>query len=208
MQDHARVVIIGAGIAGASVAFHLAKYGWSDIVVVDKGPMFETGGSTSHAPGLVFQVNFSKMMSVFARETVELFNNLNPPDGKPLWYGVGGLEVAWTPERFDDLKRKVGAGRAWGVETYLLGPDETREKLPLLSDKIYGAMYTPGDGNARAWMLAGEMGRCAQETGSATFYGDTTVKGIDVIDGRVTAVRTSERDDQDRSRRLRCRDMG
>ena len=75
MQDHARVVIIGAGIAGASVAYHLAKYGWSDIVVVDKGPMFETGGSTSHAPGLVFQVNFSKMMSVFARETVELYDS-------------------------------------------------------------------------------------------------------------------------------------
>ena len=191
MQDHARVVIIGAGIAGASVAYHLAKYGWSDIVVVDKGPMFETGGSTSHAPGLVFQVNFSKMMSVFARETVELFNSLNPTEGEPLWFGVGGLEVAWTPERFDDLKRKVGAGRAWGVETYLLGPDETREKVPLISDKIYGAMYTPGDGNARAWMLAGEMGRRAQETGRATFYGDTSVSGIDVTDGRVTAVRTS-----------------
>ena len=191
MQDHARVVVIGAGIAGASVAYHLAKLGWSDIVVVDKGPMFETGGSTSHAPGLVFQVNFSKMMSVLARETVELFESLNPAEGEPLWYGVGGLEVAWTPERFEDLKRKVGAGRAWGVETYLLGPDETREKVPLLSEKIYGAMYTPGDGNARAWNLAAEMGRRAQETGSATFYGDTTVKGIDVVDGRVTAVRTS-----------------
>ena len=86
MQDHARVVVIGAGIAGASVAYHLAKLGWSDIVVVDKGPMFETGGSTTHAPGLVFQVNFSKMMSVFARETVELFESLNPTGGEPLWY--------------------------------------------------------------------------------------------------------------------------
>ena len=191
MRDYARVVIIGAGIAGASVAYHLAKYGWSDIVVVDKGPMFETGGSTSHAPGLVFQVNFSKMMSVFAKETVQIYDDLNPTDGEELWSGVGGLEVAWTPERFDDLKRKVGAGRVWGVETYLLGPDETREKVPLISDKIYGAMYTPGDGVARAWMLAAEMGRRAQETGSAAFHGDTTVTGIDVVDGRVTAVRTS-----------------
>jgi hypothetical protein len=74
----------------------------------------------------VFQVNFDKMMSVFAKETTQIYDDLNPPDGEQLWFGVGGLEIAWTPERFEDIKRKVGAGRAWGVETCLLGPDETR----------------------------------------------------------------------------------
>ena len=191
MQNRARVVIIGAGIAGASVAYHLARRGWKDIVVVDKGPLFKTGGSTSHAPGLVFQVNFSRMMSVLARETARIYGALNPPAGKPLWSAVGGLEVAWTPERFEDLKRKVGAGRAWEVETYLLGPGETREKVPLLSEAIVGAMYTPGDGVARAWKLAAEMGRRARDCGAAVFYGDTAVTGIEVANGRVTGVRTS-----------------
>ena len=123
MRDQAKVVIIGAGIAGTSVAYHLSQLGWKDIVVA---PLFETGGSTSHAPGLVFQVNFDKMMSVFAKETTQIYDDLNPPDGEQLWFGVGGPEIAWTPERFEDIKRKVGAGRAWGVETCLLGPDETR----------------------------------------------------------------------------------
>ena len=191
MQSRGRVVIIGAGIAGASVAYHLAQRGWKDIVVVDRGPLYKTGGSTSHAPGLVFQVNFSRMMSVFARETTRIYGSLNPSGGERLWSAVGGLEVAWTPERYEDLKRKVGAGRAWGLETCLLGPAETRGMVPLLSEAILGAMYTPGDGVARAWKLAAEMGRRAEECGAATFHGNTTVTAIDVVKGRVNAVRTS-----------------
>lgn len=194
MQNRARVVVIGAGIVGTSVAYHLTQLGWKDIVVVDKGPIFETGGSTSHAPGLVFQVNFGKMMSVFAKETTQIYDGLNPPDGEQLWFGVGGLEVAWTPERFDDLKRKVGAGKAWGVETYLLGGDETRKHVPLLSEKIYGAMYSPDDGIGRAWRLAGVMGQRAQDSGGATFYGKTAVTGINIVNERVTGVTTSNGD--------------
>ena len=114
MQNHAQVVIIGAGIAGTSVAYHLGQLGWRDIVVLEKGPLFKTGGSTTHAPGLVFQVNVSRMMSIFARETVQLYQRLSPSDGEPLWFGIGGMEVATTPERFEELKRKVGAGRALG----------------------------------------------------------------------------------------------
>lgn len=188
MQNHARVVIIGAGIAGTSVAYHLGQLGWKDIVVLEKGPLFKTGGSTSHAPGLVFQVNISRMMSVFARETTQLYQRLSPPDGEPLWFEVGGLEVATTPERFDELKRKVGAGRAWGIDTGLLGPDEAREKSPLLTDSIYGALYTPSDGIARAWQLAEAMAE--QASGAVRFYGNTTVTGIEVVGGRVNAVQT------------------
>ena len=69
LPKHARAVIIGAGIAGCSVAYHLSKLGWREIVVVDQGPLFETGGSTSHAPGLVFQINASKTMTEFARHS-------------------------------------------------------------------------------------------------------------------------------------------
>ena len=76
MQDRARVVVVGAGIVGCSVAYHLVQLGWREIVVLEQGPLFKTGGSTSHAPGMVFQVNFSKVMSEFAKYTAELFSSL------------------------------------------------------------------------------------------------------------------------------------
>ena len=96
LPKQARAVVIGAGIAGCSVAYHLAELGWRDIVVVDQGPLFETGGSTSHAPGLVFQVNPSKAMASFARYTVELWKSMKLY-GERCANPVGSLEVAWTP---------------------------------------------------------------------------------------------------------------
>src|SRR5690349_21653157 len=98
MQTHARLVIVGAGIVGCSAAYHLAKHGWRDIVVIDQGPLPQTGGSTSHAPGLVFQANASKAMCELAQYTVGLYSELEL-EGQPCFYGVGSLEVAYTPER-------------------------------------------------------------------------------------------------------------
>ena len=107
LPNHARAVIIGAGIAGCSLAYHLSKLGWREIVVVDQGPLFETGGSTSHAPGLVFQVNASKTMTGFARRTVELWTSMQL-DGQPCAKTVGSLEVAWTPEPKARLRPRLG----------------------------------------------------------------------------------------------------
>ena len=76
LPSQAQTVIIGAGIAGCSVAYHLAQLGWKDVVVIDQGPLFETGGSTSHAPGLVYQINPSQTMASFARYTVDLWSEL------------------------------------------------------------------------------------------------------------------------------------
>ena len=166
LPAHGRVTIIGAGIAGCSVAYHLSELGWSDVVVIDQGPLFETGGSTSHAPGLVFVVNFSKAMTRFAHYTTELYDRLRL-NGARVWNGVGGLEVAWTPQRLVDLKRKVSAGRAWGVETHLLGADEARARLPLLSERIHGAMYTPADGVRRAARGRRGDGGAGRRTGRA-----------------------------------------
>src|SRR3954454_24258667 len=93
LPSTAGVVIVGAGVAGASVAHHLRGLGHTDAVILDQGPLWETGGSTSHAPGLVFQHNPSRTMARFARETVELFTSLG------CFHGVGGLEVAATEAR-------------------------------------------------------------------------------------------------------------
>src|SRR3954452_4845137 len=93
----ARAVIVGAGIVGASVAYHLTREGWTDLVIVDQGALWETGGSTSHAPGLVFQLNLSHTMTHLARGTVELLTALEL-DGLPCYHPVGGIEVAATEE--------------------------------------------------------------------------------------------------------------
>ena len=108
MRDRAETVIVGAGIVGTSAAYHLAELGVTDVLVLDQGPLFETGGSTSHAPGLVFQTNGSRLMCRVAQDTVALYSSL---DGEPCWYGVGGIEVATTSERMQELKRRLG----WAV---------------------------------------------------------------------------------------------
>ncbi len=187
--EQARLVVIGAGIAGCSAVYHLAQLGWRDIVVLDQGPLFETGGSTSHAPGGVFQTNYSRMMTGFARYTVELYRALDL-DGEPCFHSVGGLEVAATPERWHDLKRKAGAAKSWGVEAELITPAEAGRLVPILDEtRIHGAYHVPGDGIARAVRAAEAMARESAE--AATFVGRTEVAGIEVEDGRVRAVLTS-----------------
>jgi glycine cleavage system aminomethyltransferase T/glycine/D-amino acid oxidase-like deaminating enzyme len=190
VEDRAGVVVIGAGIVGCSAAAHLTGLGWRDVVVLDQGPLFEAGGSTSHAPGLVFQTNPSKTMTQLASYGVERYSEL-VSDGKPCFYQVGSIEVATTPERWKDLKRKQGIATAWGLESGLLSPAECAEKSPLLDPgEILGGFYVPSDGLAKGVRVSEAMAREAQSRG-AKFYGETEVTGIEVRDGRVRAVETS-----------------
>ena len=192
LPRHARTVVVGAGIVGCSVAYHLAELGWGDVVVVDQGPLFETGGSTSHAPGLVFQVNPSRTMTGFASYTVDLWSRLEL-EGAPCAKAVGSMEVAWTPERLEDLKRKVGLGLSWGVEAHLLGPAETRSLFPMLSERVLGAMHVPSDIQTKATRPAEAMAREAERKG-ATFHGNVKVTGFGIETGRVTRVHTTRGD--------------
>ncbi|MGB3352735.1 MAG: FAD-dependent oxidoreductase [Mycobacterium sp.] len=186
-----RVVVIGAGIVGTSLADELTARGWTDVTVVDRGPLFATGGSTSHAPGLVFQTNPSKTMTSFAKYTVEKFGALRHPDGWA-FNAVGGLEVATTPERWADLHRKAGWAQAWGIEGNLVTPAECVAMHPLIDrDRILGGFHTPADGLAKALRAAEAQGRRAEARG-ATLRPHTEVLGI-VDDGtRVTGVRTAD----------------
>jgi glycine cleavage system aminomethyltransferase T/glycine/D-amino acid oxidase-like deaminating enzyme len=194
MRDRAQTVVVGAGIVGTSAAYHLAELGVTDVLVIDQGPLFETGGSTSHAPGLVFQTNGSRTMCRIAQDTVALYATLDE-DGEPGWYGVGGIEVATTPERMRELKRRQGFAHSYGLEgTELLTPAETAEKIPLLDPSaILGAYHVPSDGIAKGIRLAAALARKAQAKGVA-FEGGVTVTGFEVHDGRVTAVRTDRGD--------------
>jgi glycine cleavage system aminomethyltransferase T/glycine/D-amino acid oxidase-like deaminating enzyme len=190
MRDRAQVVIIGAGIVGASTAYHLARSGCTDVLVLDQGPLFETGGSTSHAPGGVFQVNYSKTMTEFARYTTLLYSGLES-GGKPAWYPVGSLEVAWSEARLIDLKRKLGAARSWGVAADLLPPQDAHDVLPLLSDRILGALHVPQDGIARAVRAVEAMAKDSKSRG-VEFEGNVRVTGFEIVDGRVRGLHTSQ----------------
>lgn len=188
MRETASVVIVGAGIVGCAAAHFLSQLGWRDMVVVEQGPLFAAGGSTSHAPGIIFQTNSSKTMTKFAQETVTLYGSLQH-EGNPCWFGVGSLEVATTPRRWADLHRKLGWAKSWGTEASLLTPAEAKEHLGMLNaEAILGAYYVPSDGVARAVWAAEELARSA--TG-AEFHSRTKVTGIAVERGRVIGVQTT-----------------
>jgi glycine cleavage system aminomethyltransferase T/glycine/D-amino acid oxidase-like deaminating enzyme len=186
-----RVVIIGAGIVGTSLADELTARGWTDVTVVDRGPLFSTGGSTSHAPGLVFATNPSKTMSTFARYTIEKFSGLEHPDGW-CFNPVGGLEVATTPERWADLHRKAGWAQAWGIEGHVVSAQECVDMHPLLdADRLLGGFHTPADGLAKAVRAAEAQAWRAQGRG-ARFMPHTDVVGVVEKGGRVTGVQTAD----------------
>ena len=190
MRDRARTVIVGAGIVGTSAAYHLTQLGETDVLVIDQGPLFETGGSTSHAPGLVFQINGSRAMCKIAQETVRLYNELDL-DGEPCFHPVGGVEIATTPERLEELKRRLGYARSFGLAgVELLSPAETVELEPLLDPStILGSLHIPSDGIAKAIRAATAFARAAEARG-AEFAGGVKVTGFDIDEGRVRAVQT------------------
>ncbi len=191
MSTSPRVVIIGAGIVGANLADELSTRGWTNITVVEQGPLALAGGSTSHAPGLVFQTNASKAMTQFASYTVDKLLSLSE-SGVSCFNQVGGLEVATTPERLEDLKRKLGYAASWGVEGRLIDPDECAKHYPLLDqEKVLGGLYVPSDGLASAARAVGLLIAKASAAG-VTFRGSTPVTGIEQAGGKVTGVETPD----------------
>lgn len=191
MSTTPRVVIIGAGIVGANLADELTARGWDRVTVVDQGPLPLTGGSTSHAPGLVFQTNSAKTMTEFARYTVAKFMSLDV-DGAWCFNQVGGLEVATTPERLAELHRRQGWGTSWGIEAAVLSPEECVRLHPLVDpDRILGGLHVPTDGLAKASRAVVALARRAGARG-ARFQGSTRVVGIEQAGGQVTGIRTQD----------------
>ncbi len=191
MANGPRVVIIGAGIVGCALVDELTERGWTDVTVLEQGPLFAAGGSTSHAPGLVFQTNGSKTMAEFARYTVEKYSGLTL-DGQWCFRQVGGLEVALTPERLSELQRRHGFATSWGIAGRLLDPEETVRAWPLLDpDVVLGGYLVPTDGLAKAVRASEAQARRAIERG-ATVLGGQTVTSIRTEHGHVAAVITDQ----------------
>jgi len=193
MGTSPRVVLIGAGIVGCALADELSARGWTDVTVLEQGPLFATGGSTSHAPGLVFQTNGSKTMTEFATYTVDKFSGLEL-DGLPCFLQVGGLEVATTTERLAELKRRQGFAAASGVEGRLLTPAECVAVHPLLDEsKVLGGYLVPTDGIAKALRACEAMARAATARG-VRFLERHEVVDVITDGGRVTGVVTDQGD--------------
>lgn len=184
-----RTVIIGAGVVGAALADELSALGWSDITVLDQGDLPATGGSTSHAPGLVFQASGSKVLTELATYTVEKFVDLQH-EGESCFLQVGGLEVATTPERLAELHRRHGWLTSWGVEAEVVGPERCVELHPLVDrELVLGGLWCPTDGLAKAvWAVDAQIERARAR--GVVFHGRHEVTDITVEDGRVTSVVT------------------
>src|ERR1700694_5879469 len=130
LPERARVVVVGAGIVGNSMAYHLAKQGWRDIVLIEKGPLPNPGGSTGHASNFIFLTDHSKEMAAFTIDSVRQYKELG------VFTQSGGIEVARTPERMEEFKRRMASAKAWGIDAELVSPAEVKRLVPYINEKV------------------------------------------------------------------------
>ena len=179
-----RIVVIGGGIAGVSCAYHLAKAGERDVVLVEKGEL--TSGSTHHAAGLVTQFNPSPTMMRFRRYSVRLYEELG------VFERVGSLRIASSHDSLLELRRGVSRAHAIGLDAELVGPEEARTHLPAITDReLYGAVWMPGDGAVDPHIATYALAAAARELGVEIRI-HTLVTGIAVRDGAVRGVATQD----------------
>ncbi|MBB5502980.1 FAD-dependent oxidoreductase [Paraburkholderia sp. MM5384-R2] len=179
IPSHARVVIIGGGIVGCSVAWHLTKLGWTDIVLLEQG--YLSCGTTWHAAGLVGQLRAQESMTKLIRYSTKLYAELEAETGLATgWKQCGSLSVARTAERMTQLKRTAAVARAYGVACEVIGPREAGELWPVMrTDDLLGAVWLPGDGKANPTDLTQSLARGAR------------IRGARIVENvRITAVQT------------------
>src|SRR5262250_1757573 len=189
----ASAVIIGAGIVGNSLVHHLARLGWRDLVLVDKGPMPNPGGSTGHASNFVFPIEYSKMMFELTEDSTAQYKELG------VFTQSGGIEVARTPERMIELRRRCSQARAWGIPAELVTPGEVAKLVPYLDESvILGGAHFPTVGVVDSLRAGTLMREEAQRSGALRVLAGTEVLGIDTAEGgsvpAVRAVRTTAGD--------------
>ena len=194
-QGRASAVIVGAGIVGNSVACHLARLGWRDLVLVDKGPMPNPGGSTGHASNFIFPIEYSKMMMELTRDSTEQYQALG------VFTRSGGIEVARTQARMAELRRRCSAARAWGIPAQVISPAEVAKLVPYLDESvILGGAHYPTVGVVDSLRAGTLMREEAERSGALTVLAGAEVLGIDTAATgqagrpRITAVRTTAGD--------------
>ncbi len=190
LPPSAKAVVIGAGIVGNSLVGHLARLGWSDLVLIDKGPLPNPGGSTGHASNFIYPVDHSREMTELTRDSLRQYDELG------VLTTCGGLEVARTEERMEELRRRMASAKAFGVEPVsLVTPEEAKALVPYMDESvIIGGFYCPAVGVVDSLRAGTLMRERAQEAGALSVSANTEVTGIDVEGGRVTRVCTDRGD--------------
>ncbi len=191
LPGQARVVIIGGGIVGCSIAYHLTKLGWSDVVLLEQGRL--SGGTTWHAAGLVGQLRAHQNMTKLIRYSTELYAGLEAETGQATgWKQCGSMTIARTSERMTLLKRIAAAARTQGVACDLLSPAEAAKMWPLMeNDDLVGAAWLPGDGKANPADITQALAKGARQRGAKIIEG-SRVTSFDIREGRAQGVRTAQ----------------
>jgi glycine cleavage system aminomethyltransferase T/glycine/D-amino acid oxidase-like deaminating enzyme len=186
IPSRASAVVVGAGIVGNSLVHHLALLGWRDVVLVDKGPMPNPGGSTGHASNFIFPIEYAKMMFELTRDSTEQYKALG------VFTQSGGIEVARTPERMTELRRRCSQAKAWGIPASVITPAEVRKLVPYLDESvILGGAHFPTVGVVDSLRAGTLMREQAVASGALTVVAGAEVHGISVIGGQVRGVTTS-----------------
>lgn len=188
--SQAQVVIIGGGVGGCSIAYHLTKMGWTDVVLLERHEL--TAGSTWHSAGLVGQLRSDANLTRMMYYSTDLYRELKEETGVDTgWREVGGIRLASSPERMQDIQRMVGMARSFGMPMEILTPQEAYDLFPLMSmEGVVGAAYTPNDGVIDPTGLTNALAAGAKSRG-AQFFEETDVEQIILKDGRVSEVATN-----------------
>ncbi|NOD88309.1 MULTISPECIES: FAD-dependent oxidoreductase [unclassified Ruegeria] len=185
----AKAVIIGGGIIGCSTAYHLAKLGWTDTVLLERKKL--TSGTTFHAAGLVGQLRSNANITQLLGYSVDLYNKIEEETGLGTgWKMNGGLRLACNEERWTEVKRQATTAHSFGLDMQLLTPSEAQELWPLMDvSDVIGAAYLPTDGQANPSDITQALAKGARMAGAKIFE-DTKVTDIEIEDGKIRAVIT------------------
>ena len=189
LPNKAQAVIIGGGVIGCSIAYHLAKIGWSDVVLVERKKL--TSGTTWHAAGLIGQLRDNQDMTKLAKYTAELYSGLEAETGQSTGFRqTGSLSIATNEGRLEDLKRRADMAKVFGLGVDVLDADGCKELYPLITvDDVLGGIFLPSDGTANPIDVTMALARGARD-GGVQIFEDTKVTAINHDDGRINGVDT------------------
>lgn len=189
LPNKAQAVIIGGGVIGCSIAYHLAKIGWSDVVLLERKKL--TCGTTWHAAGLIGQLRDNQDMTKLAKYTAELYAGLEDETGQATGFKQNGsLSIATNEGRLEDLKRRADMAKVFGLKVDVIGPEECKDLYPLLTvDDVLGGIFLPSDGTANPIDVTMALAKGAR-TGGVQIFEETKVTAINHDDGRITGVTT------------------